>query len=106
VISFEICYNLAHIELSHSVSLLYVQSIKNERDGINNGLIDESIIIMENGQKEREIGCKAIAQQATGIFLKNLYNHLSNKKKLLGEFILPIMISAIYILTQSNILSS
>jgi hypothetical protein len=57
---------------------------------------------MNQAHKEREIPWSAIAQQTVGIFLKNMHIHLSNKKKLIGELILPIVISAIYILTQSK----
>ncbi len=41
-------------------------------------------------------------QQCYGILLKNLLNHWSNKKKLLGEFLFPAFISGLYILMQSN----
>ncbi len=40
-------------------------------------------------------------QQCYGILLKNLLNHWANKKKLLGEFLFPVFISALYILMQS-----
>lgn len=47
-------------------------------------------------QENKESGYKHIARQVYGVFYKNFCNHMSNKKKLLGEMILPIIISVIY----------
>ncbi len=40
-------------------------------------------------------------RQCYAILIKNLVNHLANKKKICGEFIFPVIISALYVLMQS-----
>lgn len=42
-----------------------------------------------------------VFQQAVAIFVKNLQNHLSNKKKLAGELLMPILVSLVYYASQS-----
>jgi hypothetical protein len=42
-----------------------------------------------------------LIMQIWAIIYKNTLNHLANKKKVFCEFVFPIIISAIYILTQS-----
>ena len=39
--------------------------------------------------------------QCRAILLKNLYRTLTNKKKIMGEFTFPIVISALYLFAQS-----
>lgn len=54
------------------------------------------MLVMPNRDDNQEAGYKHISRQVYGVFYKNFSNHISNKKKLLGEMILPIIISLIY----------
>jgi hypothetical protein len=44
-------------------------------------------------------------KQTVGICYKNMANNLSGKKKLLGELVMPLLISMIYIFVQGTDLS-
>lgn len=52
--------------------------------------------------KGNEASWAQVFRQAGGIFLKNLHNHLSNKKKLAGELLMPILVSLVYYASQST----
>lgn len=47
--------------------------------------------------------CSRFVEQSTGILYKNFRNHMSNKKKLLGELIMPLIISAIYAVAERTL---
>ena len=48
-----------------------------------------------NNQDIKVMGL-ALASQMGAVFLKNLLNHLSNKKKVASELMFPLFISLIY----------
>lgn len=60
------------------------------------------MLLASNQEDSQEPGYAHIARQVYGVFYKNFTNHMSNKKKLLGEMVLPIIISAIYAINESN----
>jgi hypothetical protein len=43
---------------------------------------------------------KIILNQVKGILYKNYCNHMSSKKKLLGNLIMPIIVSVIYAICE------
>jgi hypothetical protein len=59
------------------------------------------MLVASDREENEESGYKHMARQVYGVFYKNFQNHMSNKKKLLGEMILPIIISMIYATSES-----
>lgn len=53
-------------------------------------------------EKSEPVTISKAVWQGVAIARKNLHNSLSNKKRLLGELFLPLLVSAAYIGTEST----
>jgi hypothetical protein len=56
---------------------------------------------MESSESEG-LGVATALRQGVAIARKNLDNSLSNKKRLLGEFIMPGLVCAVYVASQGT----
>ncbi len=57
---------------------------------------------MESSSESLELGVGTALRQGLAIIRKNIDNALSNKKRLLGEFIMPALVCLVYIASQGT----